>query len=322
MNDICRSGQRASRTAFSALSALSAFSVLTLSMLACPPAQAVEQGAVITPIGVTDFGAGILPPATDYGAFGVRASYYSASTLKDGVGHSISNDFHLEVKTLALAYFYMTNVEMLGGKLGFGGVLPSIDINGNFKVPTPGGPLSISGKDSGLGDIQVIPFMLAWQMPPNLFVNSGLLIQAPTGAYSASNAFNAGVNHWTYSPFVGATYITPSGFELSTQVALNFNTVNPATQYRSGIEYRQEFAAGQHVQSWTLGLAGYAYQQISDDSGPGSGDGNRSRVFALGPAVNFFRPGMPLVSLHGYKEFGARNHAEGYHLALRASMSF
>ncbi|MCP1573365.1 signal peptide protein [Herbaspirillum rubrisubalbicans] len=319
MNNICRTGRRASAVAFSTLS--TGFAVC-LSTLICTPAHAVEQGATITPIGVTDFGAGILPPPSPYGTFGVRAAYYSASTLKDDAGKSVPNDFHIDVKTLALAYFYVTDVELLGGKLAMGGVLPFIDINGSFKVGTPGGPLSISGKDTGLGDMQVMPFILGWQLPPSVFVNTGLMIQAPTGAYSTSNAFNAGVNHWTYSPFVGATYISPSGTELSTQVSLNFNTVNPATNYRSGIEYRQEFAVGQHLQSWTAGLSGYVYRQLSDDTGPGSGNGNRSRVYALGPAVSFFQPGLPLLTLHGYKEFGAHNHAQGYNLALRLAMSF
>ncbi|WP_343722858.1 SphA family protein [Herbaspirillum seropedicae] len=316
MNDICCTGRRASAAACSALS------VVCLGAFFSLPAQAVEQGATITPIGITDFGAGMLPPSSPYGTVGVRASYYSASTLKDGAGKSIPNDFHIDVKTLALAYFYMTDVEVLGARFGVGGVLPFIDISGGLKVGTPAGPLSVSGRDSGLGDMQVLPFILAWQLPPSVFVNAGLMIQAPTGAYSTSKAFNAGVNHWTYSPFVGATYITSSGLELSTQVSLNVNTVNPATRYRSGVEYRQEFAIGQHIQSWTAGLAGYVYRQLSDDSGPGSGDGNRGRVYALGPAVSFAQPGLPLVTLHGYQEFGARNRAEGYNLALRLAMTF
>jgi hypothetical protein len=297
-------------------------STLAVACLAVSPAQAVEQGGTITPMGITDFGAGILPPATPYGAVGIRASYYSSSTLKDGSGNTIPNDFDIDVKTLALAYFYMTEMELFGGKVGFGGVLPMIDIKGSLTVPTPGGPLNIAGDDFGLGDAQILPLIIGWQAPPNLFVNAGLQVQMPTGSYDVSNAFNAGVNHWTITPFLGATYISNTGFEVSTQVTVNFNTENPDTNYTSGVEYRQEFAVGQHIGAWTVGVAGYAYQQITDDKGPGSGDGNRARVFALGPAVNFFQPGLPMVSLHAFKEFGAENRAEGFNVALRLAMSF
>jgi hypothetical protein len=297
---------------------LSLASILSVTSLAMSPAYAVEQGGTIAPMGVTDFGAGMLPPPSPHGMVGVRASYYSSSTVKDGSGNTIPNDFNLDVKTLALAYFYMTELELFGASVGFGGILPLIDIDGSLNVMTPGGALSIAGDDFGLGDAQIVPIMLGWQAPPNLFVNAGLQVQMPTGDYDVSNAFNAGVNHWTITPFLGATYITDSGFEVSTQATLNFNTVNPDTDYTSGVEYRQEFAAGQHFGAWTAGVAGYAYQQITDDKGPGSGDGNR----ALGPAINFFQPGLPMVSLHAYKEFGAENRAEGYNVALRLGMSF
>ncbi|MDO1583233.1 transporter [Rhizobium oryzicola] len=273
-------------------------------------------------MGVTDFGAGLLPPTTPYGTAGLRSSYYSSSTLRDGSGKEIPNNFHLEVETVSLAYFYMTDVELLGARLGFGGVLPLMNISGRLNVPTPSGPFAISGSDFGLGDAAIMPLLLAWQAPPNFFVNAGLQIQAPTGEYSASKAFNTGVNHWTITPILGATYISDGGFELSTQINVNFNTVNPATDYRSGIEYKQEFAVGQHIDAWTVGVGGYAYQQISDDKGTGSRDGNRARVFAAGPAISYFKPGMPLFTLHAYKEFGAENRPEGYNVALRLSMSF
>ncbi|TRL34029.1 SphA family protein [Rhizobium straminoryzae] len=299
-----------------------AFSALSVAMLLSTPAGAVEQGGTITPMGVTDFGAGMLPPSSPYGTFGIRSTYYSASSLRDGSGREIPNDFHLDVETVALAYFYMTDLQLFGARLGFGGVLPLMNISGRLNVPTPGGPLELSGDDFGLGDAQIMPLLLAWDTPPNLFITAGLQIQMPTGSYSTSNAFNTGVNHWTFTPVIGATYISDTGFEISTQANLNFNTTNTDTNYRSGIEYKQEFAVGQHIDAWTLGVGGYAYQQISDDKGPGAGDGNRARVFAAGPAISYFKPGLPLVTLHAYKEFGAENRAEGYNVALRLAMSF
>jgi len=79
---------------------------------------------------------------------------------------------------------------------------------------------------------------------------------------------------------------------------------------------------GQHIGPWTLGLGGYYYRQFSDDDAPGLQTGNRARVLAVGPAVSYFKPGLPPVWLHAYKETDARNRAEGYTVALRISQSF
>jgi hypothetical protein len=309
--------QRASACATATL-----MSALSFATIGASTAHAAEDGSTIVPMGVTDFGAGMVPPSTPHGTFGLRGSYYSATKQKDGSGNTADNDFELDVETLGLAYFYMTDMELFGAKVGFGGVLSMIKIDGSLTVSTPVGPLDIAGDDFAIGDSQIVPILLGWQAPPNVFVNAGLQVQMPTGHYDTSNAFNGGVNHWTITPFVGGTYISDSGFEVSSQASINFNTVNPDTDYTSGIEYMQEFAIGQHIDAWTLGVAGYAYQQLTDDEGTGVVDGHRSRVFAVGPAVNFFKPGMPLVSLHAYKEFGAENHAEGYSVALRLAMSF
>uniref|UniRef100_UPI003C7E95ED SphA family protein n=1 Tax=Pseudomonas veronii TaxID=76761 RepID=UPI003C7E95ED len=103
---------------------------------------------------------------------------------------------------------------------------------------------------------------------------------------------------------------------------LDVNTRNPATHYKNGVEYRHEFAVGQHFGPWTAGIGGYYYRQFSDDDAPGLTSGNRARVLALGPAISYFKPGLPPVWLHVYKEHDAVNRAEGYTVALRVSQSF
>jgi hypothetical protein len=296
-------------------------STLLHTGLTTTAANATENGGTIVPFGIADFGAGILPPPTPYGTVGMRASFYYADKLRDGRGNAI-NDFHINVETIGFVYIKMTDVKFLGANLGFSAVAPFMSINGKLKVPTPGGPLELSNSDLNLGDVQVMPILLGWQAPPNLFVNAGLQIQAPTGSYSRKNTFNVGVNHWTFSPFVGATYVTDSGFEVSSQVMVSFNTENPDTHYTSGDEFKQEFAVGQHMGPWTVGAAGYYYQQFTDDTGPGSAGGNRGRVLALGPSISYFSPGKPLLTFHAYKEFAAENRAEGYNIALRAAISF
>lgn len=216
----------------------------------------------------------------------------------------------------------MTHLRLLGGQLGFGTVVPLLNIDGKLHVPTAKGTLTLSSDNFALGDMQFLPIMIGWRFGPHGATNAGLQVQAPTGSYDSSRAFNNGVNHWTISPYVAGTWIFGHGYELSSLVQFNYNTENPADHYQSGVEYYQEYAAGKHFGPFVAGLGGYIYQQLTDDSAPNVTFGNRARVFAVGPALVYQKPHRPIISLHAYKEFGAKNRAQGYNLAVRIGMAF
>ncbi|WP_338480349.1 transporter [Pseudomonas trivialis] len=295
----------------------------TLGLLAlCAGAQATENGAPTTAVGVYDFGAGMMPPATANGTLGLRTGFYSANVQRNSQGRAVDNHLSLDVLSIGLAYLRMTDYHLLGAQYGFGAVVPFFRMDASLQVPTPNGPLQLSADPFRLADAQIIPLILQWGLSPNLFVNTQLQIQAPTGDYERSRLVSPGLNHWTFSPAVNATYISDTGFELSSSFQLDINTRNPDTHYRNGVEYRHEFAVGQHFGPWTAGIGGYYYRQLSDDDAPGLTRGNRARVMALGPALSYIAPGLPPVWLHLYKEFDARNRAEGYTVALRVSHSF
>jgi len=296
--------------------------------LACAASMshAVENGAPITPFGVFDFGAGMLPPASVGVTVGVRGATYSASDLRDTNGDRSPVGIQLKVNSAALAIIKTTDVPLLGGTYGFSAVVPYLDMRNRLTVPTPMGPLALKGTNAAIGDVSMAPVIVKWTPSPGLFVNGRVELQLPTGSYKADRLINTGSNHWTASPAVAFTWISPSGLEVSSNMQLNFHGKNKDTQYHSGVEYQHEFAVGQHVGPWTLGVGGYLYQQLSDDKvgGVKFQDGNRSRVMALGPAVSFFELGSdwPLVWAHLYKEFGARNRTQGTQFAIRAAWSF
>jgi len=286
---------------------------------------AVENGAPITPFGVFDFGAGTLPPPSEFATVGLRTTFYRANELRDNAGDRSPVGLKLKVDSIGLAIVKMTNIELFGGTYGAFAVLPFLDMKNDLSIPTPVGPLALSGKNTAQGDIQIAPVVIKWTPSPGLFTNASLQFQLPTGSYDKTRIINAGTNHWTVSPTFAFSYIMSSGFEVSSNIQLNINGRNKDTDYRSGIEYQHEFAAGQHVGPWTLGLGGYYYQQITDDKSAGQTVPDaRSRVMALGPVVNFFElgSGWPLVWLHAYKEFGAKNRAQGSQIALRAAWTF
>jgi hypothetical protein len=74
-----------------------------------------------------------------------------------------------------------------------------------------------------------------------------------------------------------------------------------------------------------VGLAGYAYQQVTDDSGqsPILG-GFRSRVLGVGPQIGYLFPvgGMQgFLGLRGYGDFDVANRAPGWSTWLTFSIS-
>lgn len=288
----------------------------------CASVEATENGAPTTALGVYDFAAGMMPPSTPFGTLGLRTAYYSSTVQKDGHGRSVDNDFSIDVLSIAVAYLRMTDQRLFGARYGFGVVQPFFKMNADLAVNTPIGPLAFEADLFRQADTQFLPLILQWDLSRNLFVNTQLQIQAPTGDYDADRLVSAGLNHWAFSPIVNATYISDSGFEVSSSFELDFNTRNPDTDYKNGVEYRHEFAVGQHVGPWTLGIGGYYYRQLSDDDAPGLESGNRLRTLAVGPALSFFKPGLPPINLHAYKEYGSRNRTEGYNVALRISHSF
>ena len=95
---------------------------------------------------------------------------------------------------------------------------------------------------------------------------------------------------------------------------------NPDTDYRNGVDFHLDMGASQFLSKQvTVGLVGYAYQQLTGDSGGRVGD-FKSRVFGVGPQVGFIFPlgtsHQGYVNLKGYKEFGAEHRPEGWNAWL------
>ena len=288
-------------------------------------ATAIEGGQPITVFGVTEFGAGMVPPQSELPSVGFRAASFSAKRLNDNAGNRIPISADLTINSAAVSLIKMTNITLLGGQYGWGVVVPYFDMNANFVgVPTPVGPMNVIGSPKALADVTVLPVILGWQPTENFFFNASLALQVPVGSYDKNRQVNTGVNHWTISPTLAFTYITPFGGEVSSSIQLNLHTRNNATDYRSGVEYQQEFGIGQHIGPWTVGLGGYFSQQFTDDIRAGQAIGNRASVVAAGPAIQFFKPGsgLPFVTLHAYKELASKNRAQGHQIAMKLGWTF
>jgi hypothetical protein len=162
---------------------------------------------------------------------------------------------------------------------------------------------------------------LVWTHGPNNYM-AYVTGNIPVGDYDPMRLSNIGLGHAAIDAGGAYTYLNPTtGNEFSGVAGFTYNYKNPETQYRSGIDFHFDWGASRFLtKQFFVGVAGYAYQQITDDSGqnPILG-GFRSRVLGAGPQIGYTFPVGNMqgsLGLRAYGEFDAANHAPGWNAWL------
>ena len=171
-----------------------------------------------------------------------------------------------------------------------------------------GVPEASANEKAGFSDITVVPIFLGFDVPGTdfHFVFSPLEFTAPIGRYSKTDPIgnNIGLNYWSYRPALEMTYLNKTGQEFDINMSTSINTQNQATHYKSGDEFYFTYAAQQYLApNFALGLSGYYYKQVGNDTqngqvvdtntslatfdALGAGPGNKGETFAIGPAVSY-----------------------------------
>lgn len=181
-----------------------------------------------------------------------------------------------------------------------------------------------SGSRGAPGDTVVSPFYIGWHKG-NIFFNTNLAIFIPTGDYDINRVVNISRNYLTFDPELGVTYLNPkTGLDVSGVLGYSINTENGATHYTSGDAIHLDFAVGQLMKNRLKpGISGYAWVQVTPDSGPGAIFGSfESRVFGIGPIVQWSVGRNSDLKFRYYHEFGATNHLQGdqYVLSFKAAL--
>lgn len=290
--------------------------ILLLAGLAVgTPSHATQGGGGAYPNGAEDFMSGALPPPGTYLLNYIE--YYSANRLNDNNGNEMMPGFKLNVFADVVRVVHVTRQQVLGASWGMHLFLPLVYMD--VKIPGAG-----SDNRTGLGDIIINPFILGWH-GKNWHVATGLDFYLPTGSYDKKRLANTGRNYWTFEPVLAGTYLTDSGFELSGKLMYDFNTKNSDLDYLSGQELHLDYAIGQHLGDFTAGVAGYFYQQTTDDEQKGKkvsfNDGNKGRVVGVGPALKYQYKNMSF-SLKYLFETLVENRPEGGNLWFKCSYAF
>jgi len=190
-------------------------------------------------------------------------------------------------------------------------------------------PFMLSGarSDSTTGFSDLIPqFNLRWNAGVHNFMTY-ITGDIPVGVYDSTQLANLGIGHGAIDGGGGYTYFNPqTGLEVSGSLGFTYNFTNTVTQYQNGVDMHFDWGASQFLtKQLHVGLVGYAYQQLTGDSGSGDLFGDfKSRVFGVGPQIGYIFPlgdHQGYLNLKAYREFDAEHRADGWNAWLTFSIS-
>jgi len=242
------------------------------------------------------------------------------------IGGAISAGLDAKVDSLTLGGFYTFDQTVFGAHFSVGAYLPYVwmDVKGTI------GDFSRTDSVEGLGDITIIPAMLAWKSG-QWQIDAVLPIYIPTGDYQAGSLANPGFNYWTIDPTIAASYSNEkTGLNFATNAGVTFNTTNKATDYRSGSVLHAEFSVQQLLPVgpgiFGFGVNGFLYEQISGDSGSGATSGSfKGRSMGIGPVLDYIVPtetGAVVFEAKWLPELDTKNRLEGNYFWFKVAWQF
>jgi hypothetical protein len=229
---------------------------------------------------------------------------------------------------------YAPDVKVAGGQpyvgLGFG--YGRNNAQADLFLSGPG--IAVIKSDSLWGWSDLAPVAsVAWTRDVHNWMTY-LTGNVPVGTYDSTRLAAIGIGHAAIDGGAGYTYLNPdSGHEFTTVVGLTYNWKNGSTDYKNGVDSHLDWGASQSLSpNWYVGVVGYIYYQLTNDSYPTGGvlgalkaqalGGFKSRIAAVGPQLGYsfkINGQDASLNLRGYSEFWAQNRTDGY--ALFATLS-
>lgn len=288
-----------------------------------PATQAAEGGASFYLLGSRGPMAGFTPPPGVYIQNDLYLYSGNASVDLELGGNLVANVDARALINLSTALL-VSPQQIMGGNLAFTATVPigGPDIEGRI-VPSP---LSVSDSISTFGD-PVLGTFIGWH-DGDFHWQTGVSVNVPIGDYREGEIANLSFNHWAADFYASGTWLNAAtGLELSAATGITLNGEDPATNYKNGTDFHVEGTIAQHFgPAFDVGLVGYYYKQLSDDTGSGVPNvlgGFRGEVAAIGATAGFnFQVGKLPVStrIKYYHELDAKNRLEGDSAFLTLAM--
>jgi hypothetical protein len=264
--------------------------VLLLLIATAGIARATENGGSVWPVGAESYATAAGVPHRGQTMFYEYSLLYWSNEITDGKGHNSGvPDFKLRAFALACKLSHNWGAHVLGGELG-----------SYIAIPTVYERVSVAGDTHTKDDLSNINLV-----PVTVFNHKGIVhwyyelqVQSLGSGYQAGAPLNVGQHNMAFTPGAAIT-LTPrhDAENIMSRFDYVMNGVDHATHYHSGHEFFWQFDAQQQlVHHASLGLTGYFYQQMTNDTANGlpvvtlNADGSqcvgyKGRVLDLGPQV-------------------------------------
>ena len=273
--------------------------IAAITILGGQQAQAVEGGLETYLLGSRDSMAGVLPPAGTY--INNDFVHFNGSAPSISMGGAVVANPGLSVSVYKLNATQVFDATLFGARFGLNINIPYVwsdmDIDGEVVTGLTG---HLTDQQYSFSDISVSP-IFGWSQG-KLHQTLALQFFLPTGEYSTASVdvagrnidvLSTGKNRFAFDPTWSVTWFdTAKGLEFSGALGLTVSAENEATEYQSAPEAHFEGTVMQHFSNkMALGLTGYAYRQLGDDSGAGAenmreavdADSLQAEVYGIGP---------------------------------------
>ena len=271
-----------------------------------------------------------LPP-TSPGWFAkpMYINYQGDASARIPTAAGVVANAEVTTNTIVLGGGYGFEQQVLGAHYGVAAFMPYswVDISGDSAAL---GGKRIQNSVSGLGDITIVPVLMAWKSG-DVQYDFLLPIYAPTGSYKVGRLGNTGLNYWTFDPIVGVSYNNAkSGFNAAAHIGWAFNTENSDTSYKSGqivhldASVQQIFPLGSGLAN--IGAEAWYFDQVTCDSGSGATLGCfKGRTSGIGPVLGYIQPIGKEKLIFEFKwlpELETKNRMKGDYLWLKMVYTF
>lgn len=228
-----------------------------------------------------DYAVAIAPKPGFY-IYSTAYSYFGKLESKDG-----ASKVALDGVANLSGFQYVFAATRLGLTFAMAAYTSVLDARVELQTTTPFGPFEIVDEESGHGDTSFSPLVvygkfadISWSISQSIFV--------PTGSYSELKAANVSRNYFSLDSVLSVTWLNPSrGIEVSLVPGLMYNFENPATKYKTGLEFHLDGMINFYLSdTFAVGLHSYVYTQLEDDRTNDIHLGNlRGSSAAIGPSL-------------------------------------
>ena len=141
----------------------------------------------------------------------------------------------------------------------------------------------------------------------------------PSGTYDPHRLANLGFGFVAFDAGAGYTYFDQkTGHEFSVVGGLTYSLMNPDLQYQNGVDFHLDWGASLFIsKNVQIGVAGYFFQQLTADTGPGAKLGPfKGQTIGIGPQIGFIIPlsegYQGYLNLRGYRDIAVENRPQGW----------